>query len=173
MADELQLLRVVKGVVEEAALCVCLLVLPLADAQSLAYLLLGQWLMGAQCHHHIDIAEPPGQDGVYGLVDHIDGCRAGEVGHHQQDDADGYGLIAINNILYDLATGISRGGTVGENQFVDYNLFYSCTADYSNIPAGAHDVTGTSDPFTDSGARNYTLKSGSEALAKGMDAGVL
>ena len=77
---------------------------------------------------------------------------------------------AYNTIFMDLATGISATSDFGSNAHVDYNLFYSNTADRSNVAAGDNDVAGSSDPFTASATRDYTLKTSSEAEDAGLDA---
>jgi hypothetical protein len=79
----------------------------------------------------------------------------------------------INCIFMDLATGIQATTDVKQFGFCDFNLFYGVTTTHTNAAAGINDVTGTEDPFTDSSTRDYTLKAGSEALASGIDAGVL
>jgi len=100
----------------------------------------------------------------------IDGDnQAGSIGIKQDiAAANGQGFAIINNIIFDCDTGVRDDGNTLLHIW-DYNLFYSCNTDYDQVTAGANDVTGTSDPFTDSGANDYTLKSGSEALNKGLD----
>jgi len=79
--------------------------------------------------------------------------------------------IMMNTILFDCEIGISgaKSGDAVYSKFTDFNLFYSNDTDRNNYVAGPNDIAGSSDPFTASATRDYTLKSGSEALAAGYD----
>lgn len=77
-------------------------------------------------------------------------------------------ITCINNIFYDLATGISVGATNGFN-LVGYNLLNSNTANYSNVtPHLGGDVT-TAPSFADEAGDDYTLDGDSPALDAGID----
>lgn len=97
---------------------------------------------------------------------------AGSVGMYS-DSTEAWAMLCLNNIFFDLGDGITCDGNIGKAQIEDYNLFYSNTTNRTNIDTGGNSVAGTGDPFTDSGARDYTLAAGSEALAAGIDAGEL
>ncbi len=77
----------------------------------------------------------------------------------------------MNNIFFDLNEGVTNVNPTILAR--GYNLFFSCNTDYADFTNASTDVTGTSDPFTNSGTRDYTLKTGSEALDAGIDAGNL
>lgn len=85
--------------------------------------------------------------------------------------------VAINNVIYDMQTGISAvnasATTVDSDSmsFFDWSLFYSNVANVSGTSLNGYgDVSGTGDPFTDEAADDYTLASGSEAIDAGIDA---
>ncbi len=90
-------------------------------------------------------------------------------------DANIYGISTVmNNILFDLAFGVDSDYIVanGGTENWDYNLYYDNVDDYENNNCeGPNDVSGTGDPFTASATRDYTLKSGSEAIDAGFDLG--
>lgn len=80
--------------------------------------------------------------------------------------------LVLNNILFDLNTGVNFLNAGVEVVYArGYNLFYSNTNDYDVLSLDPSDVAGTSDPFTNSGTRDYSLKTGSEALDAGLDGG--
>ena len=81
-------------------------------------------------------------------------------------------MIVLNNIFYDLGVGLMKDGvgTIGSHPS-NYNLFFSNDTPRTNFQVGDNDVAGSEDPFTNSGARDYTLKAASEALNVGFDAG--
>jgi len=81
--------------------------------------------------------------------------------------------LVYNNIFFDLGTGVdfSTGGT-NEVRSRGHNLFSSCTNNYDTIADALSDIDdGTTDPFTDSAGRDYTLASGSTAIDAGLDGG--
>jgi len=78
--------------------------------------------------------------------------------------------IIVNCIFYDCSTGIISNNDNGEWVISRNNLFYSNGTDRTNWLTGEGDVSGSSDPFTDSAGRDYSLKSGSEAIDAGYDA---
>jgi len=85
----------------------------------------------------------------------------------------GGGLPSIisNNIFFDLNLGVNFEDTNNEETYFNgYNLFSNCTTDYDNMTNESTDISNSVDPFTDSGARDYTLASGSAALEVGLDA---
>ena len=83
-------------------------------------------------------------------------------------------VLLYNNIFYDLGTGMNFGNAgVEEVRSRGFNLFFSNTNDYDTLSNHATDVTGTEDPFTNSGTRDYTLKSSSEAIDAGLDGGTV
>ena len=79
-------------------------------------------------------------------------------------------VAVINTILFDCGVGVSFGAANNNSIAAQNNLFYSNATDRTNFPAGDNDVAGSSDPFTASATRDYTLKSGSEAIDAGVDA---
>ncbi len=80
-------------------------------------------------------------------------------------------FIFLNNIIFDCNTGLYSSADFGVFRLSDYNLFYSNNTDRTNVSAGDNDVAGSEDPFTDSGAGDYTLKASSEAEDVGLDLG--
>jgi len=79
-----------------------------------------------------------------------------------------------NNLFYDCGHGVNFSNGANPTAMVTfgYNYFSACTVNYEGIPDQPSDVDdGTTDPFTDSAGRDYTLASGSNALAAGIDAG--
>lgn len=71
-----------------------------------------------------------------------------------------------NNIISNNTGGgkfglIIDAGTTAQNDrvkaFVDYNVYYNNTANYSAISAGAHDTAAGSDPYVGQSTENYTL----------------
>lgn len=109
---------------------------------------------------------------VLAINNSIDGDNVALSSGIFQDSAFAFGTIMFNNILYDLAVGLKcdTNALEGSNPS-DYNLFFSNDTDRTQVETGDNDVAGTGDPFTDSGARDYTLKAASEALEKMFDAG--
>ncbi len=79
----------------------------------------------------------------------------------------------VNNIFYDLDTAINFGtGGVEESRVRGFNYFSSCNINYDGIVDETTDIDdGTTDPFEDSAARDYTLASGSNAIGAGVDVG--
>ena len=105
----------------------------------------------------------------------VDGCvfdgenQASSIGVHQSGSSNTLNAI-LNNIFFDLNVGVNfNTGGVEEPFMRGYNLFYSCTTDYDVLSLMDTDVSGTSDPFTSSATRDYTLKTGSEAIDAGLD----
>jgi len=77
--------------------------------------------------------------------------------------------LLVNNIMMDCYYGAYAGSDNDELVVADGNLYYSNTTDRENVIAGDNDVSGSSDPFTNSAGNDYTLKSGSEAIDAGID----
>lgn len=79
----------------------------------------------------------------------------------------------INNIFFDLSIGIGGAAAVNRSQRIrGFNYFSSCTTNYEDQADETTDIDdGTTDPFEDSAARDYTLASGSNAIGAGADAG--
>ena len=78
--------------------------------------------------------------------------------------------IIINNILYDLNIGVDLPSASGFFA-IGYNLINSNNTDYNNCSNTlGNDVTGAP-AFTDEAGDDYTLGSGSPAIAAGLDAG--
>lgn len=78
-----------------------------------------------------------------------------------------------NNILFDLNTGV-RLEASSEVGIKGYNLFSTCTNDYTTQPETVFgDISNSVDPFTDSASRDYTLASGSAARSVGIDGGTI
>ena len=77
--------------------------------------------------------------------------------------------VLANNIMFDCGYGAYGGSALGELYTADGNLYYSNDTDRNNVTAGDNDVSGSSDPFTNSAGNDYTLKSGSEAIDAGID----
>lgn len=106
---------------------------------------------------------------VFGNV--IDGDNvASSVGILFDGSNQGYGSV-MNNILFDLDIGVDDDFAAGGTSVWDHNLYFSVNTKYTNQTQGDNDVAGTEDPFTNSGTRDYTLKSASEAIDKGFDHG--
>ena len=104
----------------------------------------------------------------------IDGDNQGGSIGIFQDYATALGTLYINNILYDLAVGLQSDNAAQKSANPsDYNLFFSNTADRTNVETGDNDVVGSEPPFTNPVTGDYTLKAASEALEKGFDAGVI
>jgi len=86
-----------------------------------------------------------------------------------------YPDVITNNIFMDFggnAIDFVNAGVEGA-MLRGFNLFYGNSTDYDGLSLETTDVVGTSDPFTDSANRDYSLKTGSEALAAGIDAGIV
>lgn len=78
-------------------------------------------------------------------------------------------VAVINNIIYDLVTGVRNDNNLGESTGVYNNLLNSnSTADYSGMITGTDDQSGA--PGFISEDTNYTPDAGSVALANGADA---
>lgn len=84
--------------------------------------------------------------------------------------ANGCSIAVVNNILFDCDVGVYNNSNCGELTIARNNLFYSNNTNRTNFLVGEGDVTGSSDPFTASATRDYTLKDGSEAIDAGYDA---
>jgi len=105
---------------------------------------------------------------VYGCsIDKDNGSGGNERCIQQNQSASG-GFMAVNNILFDANEGIYIAGTNYHGDINDGNLFYSNTTDRTNASTGDNDISGSSDPFTASATRDYSLKSGSEAIDAGV-----
>ena len=104
----------------------------------------------------------------------IDGDnQAASIGVQSSGSATYLGAL-YNNIFFDLNEGVDFTNVGSEfARARGYNLFFSCNTDYVTLANAPSDISGTSDPFTDSAARDYTLKTGSEALDAGLDQGNL
>ena len=96
--------------------------------------------------------------------------QAASIGFGQSGSSN-FSFIVANNIFFDCNEGVTVAS--GSLWARGYNLFFSCNTDYADFTNAATDVSAASDPFTDSGNRVYTLKSGSEAIDAGIDAGNL
>ena len=81
--------------------------------------------------------------------------------------------LLLNNIFFDFNIGIEYNTASVEGAFVrGFNYFSSCNTNYDTIPDETTDIDdGTTDPFTNSATRDYTLASGSNAIGAGADAG--
>lgn len=78
------------------------------------------------------------------------------------------GCISVNNAGY----GINANAANVPFALTDYNFFYNNTSGArNNWQAGAHDVTGTGDPFVSGGSNNFALNSTSGAGAACRAAG--
>lgn len=112
-------------------------------------------------------------DGTFGLVfgNTFDGeNQAASEGFGQTGSSNVVAAI-LNNIFFDLNEGATiQTGTTG---FWGYNLFASCNTDYDTLTNASTDISSAADPFEDSANRDYTLKSGSEAIDTGIDSGNL
>ena len=80
-------------------------------------------------------------------------------------------VAIVNTIAFDCNVGIYANNDCGEGCVADAILMYSNDTDRTNFLTGDNDVSGTGDPFTDSGNNDYSLGSGSEAIDAGRDAG--
>lgn len=75
-------------------------------------------------------------------------------------------MLLIDNVISNNATGVngSEGTSLAANNaavfFFDWNTYYSNTAAYNTISAGADDVTASGNPFTAQSTENYTLATG-------------
>lgn len=90
-------------------------------------------------------------------------------GIHQDAATPTRGYI-FGNIVYDCATGIRADGDGLEMWTSFNNLLNANTTNYVNAATFSGEVTGAP-LFTNEGANDYTLQSGSPAKAAGMDAG--
>jgi len=101
------------------------------------------------------------------------GSQASSVGTRISGSANIMGIL-YNNIFidFDVAVDFASAGT---ERVVSkgFNLFFGNTTDYDVLSLESNDISGTSDPFTDSANDDYSLKTGSEALDAGLDAGNL
>lgn len=81
--------------------------------------------------------------------------------------------LLTNNIFFDFDVGVNFAtGGVEEALIRGFNYFSSCNTNYDGIVDETTDIDdGTTDPFTDSASRDYTLASGSNAIGAGADAG--
>jgi len=77
-----------------------------------------------------------------------------------------------NNLFFDLGIGVDgSSGSTEDYPVRGFNYFSSCTSNYQNSSDETTDIDdGTTDPFEDSAARDYTLANGSNAIAAGADA---
>lgn len=78
--------------------------------------------------------------------------------------------LAVNNIIYDCATGLSSGRDLGELASALNNLVNSNTTNYVNSQTFSGEVTGA--PLFTSEGSDWSLQSGSPAKAAGIDAGI-
>jgi len=108
-----------------------------------------------------------------------DGEADADIGiHFDADVAAQYINAAVNNIIYDCSTGILSDADNKERVISRNNLFNDNNTNVTNwlaVDAGdgvgdRGDVTGAP-AFTDEGADDYTLGSGSAAIDKGLDSG--
>jgi len=79
-------------------------------------------------------------------------------------------FVAINNIIYDCATGISQGASTWRSNYVANNLLYSNTTNFTNVTDEHDNLTTDAPAFTDEAGGDYTLASGSAARNAGADA---
>lgn len=98
------------------------------------------------------------------------GNQASSIGI-KSDHATAWGSMYYNNIFFDLDEAIHCDGDIGEAEWSSNNLYYSNNTDRTNCSTDGGDVTGSEDPYTNSGGGDYSLKTNSEAIAAGLDAG--
>lgn len=63
----------------------------------------------------------------------------------------------INNIIYGFTTGVTAAAA-NDNTFFDYNNFFNCTTDRTNVTAGPHDFD-TNPNFTDASGGDFSVGS--------------
>lgn len=76
-----------------------------------------------------------------------------------------------NNIFFDCSVGVKMN-TANVVMSYGHNLFSNCTTDYETLTNDPTDISNSTDPFTNSGSRDYTLASGSAARSAGVDGGI-
>ena len=81
--------------------------------------------------------------------------------------------ILANNIFFDFNVGVNYNNAgIEDSRLRGFNYFSSCNTNYDNLVDATTDIDdGTTDPFTNSATRDYTLASGSNAIGAGADAG--
>jgi hypothetical protein len=100
----------------------------------------------------------------------IDGENTLNEGIRLNSHTSGYPALIANNLVYDCDTGINCTDDQFEREMCLGNLLFSNTTDHSGIDTWSGERTG--DPkFVDETNDDFTLGSGSDALANGIDAG--
>jgi hypothetical protein len=79
------------------------------------------------------------------------------------------GASVRNCVFRNCTTGFNGGATLITDWDADYNFFFGCTTNRTNVPAGAHDVILTADPFASASGGDYSLNgtAGGGAAVKG------
>ena len=101
----------------------------------------------------------------------VDGGGQASSKGFSQNGSSNIPVYIMNNIFFDLNIGLDVQSD--RNYIRGHNMFSNVTTPYETLSVDVGDIVTATDPFTNSAGFDYTLKTGSEAIGTGLDAGVI
>lgn len=118
------------------------------------------------------IAHPNNGEGIF-IGNTFDGDNQAASVAISTTGVNGQFAVMYNNVFFDFNIAVDFTSTSTDIFSRGYNLFNSNGTDYDTLALHVSDIAGGSDPFTNSGTRDYSPKTSSELIDAGIDGGTV